>query len=73
MITERFTVKISIPLKSGARAEAELKIGDQGDSLSMSQAMDLCKTLRSAAAAGEVEIYTNVISTKIDDNWRQPT
>jgi hypothetical protein len=70
MITESYTVKLSIPLKSGARAEAELKLGDSQDVLSLSQATEVCKALRTAAATGDVTLYCNVIKTSIDDNYK---
>lgn len=70
MITERFSVRVSIPLKSGARAEAEFKLGDQHDDLSQTQAMEVKKALHTAAAVGEVEMYVSVVKTTVDDSFK---
>ena len=70
MITDRFSVQVSIPLKSGARAEATFKLGDQADDLSQNQAMEVKKALSTAAALGEVEMYVSVIKQTTDDSWR---
>jgi len=70
MITERFSVRVSIPLKSGARAEAEFKLGDQHDDLSQQQAMEVKKALHTAAALGEVEMYTSIVKVTTDDSYK---
>lgn len=71
MITERYAVRISIPTKSGARAEAEFKL-DNGEafSLSLSQAQEVHKALKTAAAVGEVELYVSIIQRTENDNYK---
>lgn len=70
MITDRFSVNVSIPLKSGARAEATFKLGDQHDDLSQNQAQEVQKALKTAAAVGEIEMYVSVVKVTTDDSWK---
>jgi len=70
MITDRFSVRVSIPLKSGNRAEAEFKLGDQAADLSQNQAQEVQKALKTAAAVGEVEMYVSVVKITTDDSWK---
>ena len=72
MITDAFTVRCSIPLKSGNRAEAVFKLGDQGQELSQNQAMEVQKALKTAAAVADIELYVSIVHTKTDDNWKVP-
>ncbi len=70
MITERYSVRVSIPLKSGNRAEATFMLGDQAADLSQNQAMEVKKALATAAAVGEVEMYISVVKTTVDDSFK---
>lgn len=73
MIIDKFSVRVSLPTKGGsgaARAEAEFLLGDTRAPLSMQQALDLSKALKTAAAVGEIEMYVSVIKTSIDDSYK---
>lgn len=65
MISETFSVNLSIPLKSGARAVADIYV-ENGGPLSIQQALEIKKLLRSV----DGEIYVNIAKTTLDDDFR---
>lgn len=69
MITDTFRVRVSLPLKSGARAEADFTLDNNGQ-LNQQQAMEVQKALKTAAAVAELEMYVSVVSTQVNDAWK---
>lgn len=70
MITDTFRVRVSIPMKGGARAEADFLLGDTRVSLTHQQAVDLHKALKTAGAVSDMEMYVAIVKTSVDDGFK---